>query len=68
MDLNLIGDFYNINILSREAPGEVVAHETSHEARTRPGCAATLAGRATQARSALGGRLASVFLWMSPYR
>jgi hypothetical protein len=65
---NLIGDFYSINILSREAHGEVVAHERSHEAQTKPGGAATLAGCATQARLALSGCLASVFLWTTPYR
>jgi hypothetical protein len=64
----LIGDFYSINSFTREAPGEVVEHERGHEARTRLGGAATLAGRATQARSALGGCLASVFLWMTQDR
>jgi hypothetical protein len=62
LDLNLIGDFYNVNILLREASGEVVAREGSHEAQTRLGGAAHKASRATRARLALGGRLASVFL------
>jgi hypothetical protein len=43
----MIGDFYSINILSREEPREVVEHERSHEAQTRPGGASILAGRAT---------------------
>jgi hypothetical protein len=43
----LIGDFYSINIFTREAPGEVVAHERGHEAQMKPGGAATLVGRAT---------------------
>jgi hypothetical protein len=33
LDLNLIGDFYSINILSREAAGEIAANERSHEAQ-----------------------------------
>jgi hypothetical protein len=68
MDLNLIGDFCSFNILSREAPGEAVGHERSRGAQTRPGGTATLAGCATQARLALGGRLTSVFLWTTPYQ
>jgi hypothetical protein len=62
MDLNLIGDFYSINILSREASREVVAHERSHEAQMSLGGVAQQADRATRACLPLGGRLASVFL------
>jgi hypothetical protein len=51
-----------VNILSREASGEVVAHEGRHEGQTSIGGAAYLDDRATKARLALGGRLASVFL------
>jgi hypothetical protein len=47
LDLNLIGDFYSVNILSREASGEVVAHEGSHKAQTSTGGAAHQADRAT---------------------
>jgi hypothetical protein len=37
LDLNLIGDFYSVNLLPREASKEVVAHEGSHEAQTGMG-------------------------------
>jgi hypothetical protein len=63
LDLNLIGDFYSVNILSREASREVVAREESHEAQTSTCGTAHQAGRATRAHLALGGRLTSVFLW-----
>jgi hypothetical protein len=53
--LNLIGDFYSINIFRREAPGEVVAHEKSHEVQTGMGGAA-------YSHMALERRLVSVFL------
>jgi hypothetical protein len=68
MDLNLIGDFYSISILSREGSGEVVAREGSHEAQTSTCGAAHQAGHATRARLALGGCITSVFLWSPLFR
>jgi hypothetical protein len=61
----LIGDFYIINILPREASGDVVANEKSHEAQTGMGGVAHQADRTTRACLALERRLVSVFLWMA---
>jgi hypothetical protein len=55
---------FSINILPREASGEVVANERSHEAQTGMGGTAHLLGRATRAHLALKRRLISVFLCM----
>jgi hypothetical protein len=68
MDLNLIRDFYIVNIFTREASGDIIAHERSHEAQTGMGGAAYRVGHATMARLALGRRLASVFLYTSSLR
>jgi hypothetical protein len=68
LDLNLIGHFYSVNILSQEAPGEVVAHKGIHEAQTSTGGATSLTDRATRAYLALSGRLASVFLCTPLFR
>jgi hypothetical protein len=64
LDLKLIGDFYSLNILSREASGEVVAHKRSYEAQMGKGGAAHQAGRATRARLALEHHLISIFFYV----
>jgi hypothetical protein len=58
----LIGDFYNINILSREVAVEIEANESIHEVKKSLGGVAHQAGHATKSCLALGGSLASVFL------
>jgi hypothetical protein len=68
LDLNLIGDFYRVNILPREASGEVVANKRSYEAQKSLGGMAHQEGHATSARLALEHRLASVFLCTSSFR
>jgi hypothetical protein len=65
--LDLIGDFYSMNIFTQKAPGEVVAHERSHEAQTSTGSVAQQAYHTTPARLALDGHLVSVFLWTSSF-
>jgi hypothetical protein len=62
LDLNLIGNFYSVNILPWEASGEVVPHEGSHEAQTGMGGMAYQADRATRAHLPLDCHLTSVFL------
>jgi hypothetical protein len=67
IDLKLIGDFYNINILSREASGEVEANERSHEAQKSLSGMTHCPGWPTRARLALVRRLVFVFLWMPSF-
>jgi hypothetical protein len=68
LDLKLIGNFYSLNILSREASGEVVAHERSYDAQMGKGGAAHHAGRVTRACLALEHRLVSTFLCTPSFR
>jgi hypothetical protein len=53
--------FNRVNILPREACGEVVANKRSYEALKSLGGATHQAGRATSARLALERHLVSVF-------
>jgi hypothetical protein len=64
----MIGDFYNVIILSLEAAGDVEANERSHEAQKSLGGATHCPCRASRARLALVRRLIFVFLWMPSFR
>jgi hypothetical protein len=58
----LIEDFYNVNILSREASGDQEVKEEGHEAQTSIGGAGPWLGRATHAQMSLVPSMPPVFI------
>jgi hypothetical protein len=62
MELKKLGDFDSVNIFTWEVAGAEETHEGACEAQTRPSGTGPSLGRATQARSLVERRLASVFL------
>jgi hypothetical protein len=61
LELKLTWDFWSINILSRETPGDQEVNETRPSGQIRPGGTGPWPGCATQACLSLGPPMSSIF-------